>query len=378
MRYALAVAAWLAALPSLAGAQRYWKDTLYPFAYYTTADKWWFGAHYGRFSPVTVFEQPERYHASVSGDVAFSTEGSYRAVALADLPAWWEGWRATLSFTGLRLNRLGYFGLGNGTAFVTDSVSPAGPYYYAVSRRTEQVRLTVQRRVVGDLRALVGTVLDRTTYRPLPGDNVFKQDLATGTVDSASLRYRDLVGRVGLVFDSRDNEVDPHRGLFVEALAARGDGYSRLTGQARGYVQPVEPLTIAGRVAIEAMPGSPPLAPLAEMESSDVSFVAVGGYYSLRGYYDGRFAAPGKLLGGVEARYALLWAPGVLEVKLVAFYDVGRVFGRNESVRLTATGLHHGGGGEVAIRLGRNGLLTTGVGVGAEGPRLLFGTTWSY
>jgi outer membrane protein assembly factor BamA len=378
MRRAVAALAALLAVPSLAGAQRYWKDALYPLLYYTTTDKWWFGAHYARFSPVTVFEQPERYHASVSGDVAFSTEGSYRAVALADLPDWWDGWRASLSITAMRLNRLGYFGLGNATAFVRDSISPAGPYYYSVSRRTEQIRVTVQRRIAGDLRALVGTVLDRTTYRALPGDNVFRQDLASGTVDSASREYRDVVGRVGLVFDTRDNELDPHRGLLIEALAARGDGYSRLTGQARGYLQPFEPLTIAGRVALEGMPGSPPLAPLAEMESSELAFVAVGGYYSLRGYWEGRYAGPGKLLGGIEARYALLWAPAVLEVKLVAFYDVGRVFGPGESVRLTTAGLHHGGGGELAVRLGRNGLLTAGVGAGAEGARLLFGTTWSY
>jgi outer membrane protein assembly factor BamA len=114
------------------------------------------------------------------------------------------------------------------------------------------------------------------------------------------------------------------------------------------------------------------------MESSERPFVTLGGYYSLRGYYDGRFAGPGKLLGGLEARYSLLWAPSVLEVKLVGFYDVGRVFGQGEDVRFTTDGLHHGGGGELAARFGRNTLIVLGVGAGAEGAQFLFGTTWSY
>jgi outer membrane protein assembly factor BamA len=106
--------------------------------------------------------------------------------------------------------------------------------------------------------------------------------------------------------------------------------------------------------------------------------VALGGYRSLRGYYDARFVGPGKIAAGVELRYALLWAPRVLEVKLVAFYDCGRVFPTGESVRFTGDGLHHSVGGEVAVALVRNTLFVLGVGKGSEGVQLLFGTTWSY
>jgi hypothetical protein len=87
---------------------------------------------------------------------------------------------------------------------------------------------------------------------------------------------------------------------------------------------------------------------------------------------------PGKLVGGVEVRYALLWAPRLLEVKLVAFYDWGRVFAAGETVRLTGDGLHQSAGGEVAVALVRNTLFVLGVGKGSEGAQLLFGTTWSY
>jgi hypothetical protein len=135
---------------------------------------------------------------------------------------------------------------------------------------------------------------------------------------------------------------------------------------------------LAGRVGIERMTGAPPVAAQLTMESSDGPFIALGGYRSLRGYYDARFVGPGKLVGGVEARYALLWSPRLIELKLVAFYDAGRVFATGESARLTGDGLHSAAGGEVALALFRNTLFVLGFGKGSEGTQVLFGTTWSY
>jgi outer membrane protein assembly factor BamA len=126
------------------------------------------------------------------------------------------------------------------------------------------------------------------------------------------------------------------------------------------------------------MSGAPPVAAMQAMESSEEQFIAVGGYRSLRGYYDGRFTGPGKLLTSLEARYGLIWAPSLFEVNLVAFYDAARVFGPGETVKVTASGLHRAGGGEVAVRLLRTTLLVLGYGHGPEGGQFLFGTTWSF
>jgi len=91
---------------------------------------------------------------------------------------------------------------------------------------------------------------------------------------------------------------------------------------------PLQRLILAGRIGAERMTGTPPVGAQQTMESSEGPIVAVGGVRSLRGYYDDRFLGPGKLVGGVEARYGLLWAPRLLEVKLFAFYDAGRVLVR--------------------------------------------------
>jgi outer membrane protein assembly factor BamA len=338
----------------------------------------WGALRYGRYSPVAFAERPEPNFASINLDAGASTQGSYAFVVDAQAPAWWAGWRAGLTFGAIRANRLGYYGLGNDTRYQRDSVATAGPYFYKVSRTSLFARATVQRQVIGPLRILAGASIDHTDFRALPGRSVFGSDLAAGVVDPGTLPFTDKVVRAGIVLDTRDNELDPRRGVAAEALFASGTGYTRTTASARVYVNPVRRLTLAGRLAAEGTGGNPPLAALEVMESSERPFVAVGGYRSLRAYYNGRFTGPGKLIGGLEARYALLLIPSLVEVKLVAFYDAGRVFGLGEAVRLTTTGLHRAGGAELAVRLLRNSLVVAGYGHGSDGGRFVFGTSWSY
>jgi outer membrane protein assembly factor BamA len=253
-----------------------------------------------------------------------------------------------------------------------------GAYFYRVSRTRLTGRVTVQRRVIGPVRVLVGGTVAHTDFRALPGASVFRTDLNAGTVDPTTLPFDDHVLRVGVVVDTRDNEVDPQRGVLFETLFASGHGYTRTTADARVQVRPAHRLVLAGRLAAEGMGGTPPLAAQQEMESSEQPFVAVGGFRSLRGFYDGRYTGPGKLIGGLEARYAVKAVGDAMQLKVVAFYDAGRVFGPGEKVRLTTLGLHEGGGGEVALRLLRNSLLVIGYGHSSEGGQVLFTTSWSY
>src|SRR5256885_11676379 len=127
--------------------------------------------------------------------------------------------------------------------------------------------------------------------------------------------------------------IDPHRGVAAEVLFASGTGYTRTTTSARVYVHPFQRLVLAGRLAAEGTGGNPPLAAMELMETSERPFVAVGGYYSLRSYYNGRFTGPGKLIGGLETRYAVLLVPGLVEGKPVAVYHAGRVVGPGGGVR---------------------------------------------
>ncbi|HMA44213.1 MAG TPA: BamA/TamA family outer membrane protein [Gemmatimonadales bacterium] len=354
----------------------YWDFTYTPYGYYSGIDGWWL-AGYGRvYSPIGFRERPEPNRAAITLTGGASTKGSYLVELDAQAPALWDGWRVGLTFDALRANRLGYFGIGNDTPYDQDSVTPTTPYFYRVSRSSELARLTIQRRVVGPLRVLVGGTLEHTTFRTLPGDGLFARDRAAGVADTAP--FNDAALRAGLVADSRDNEIDPHAGVLAEALIAGARHYSRATFGVQAYVHPLERLVLAGRILGERMSGAPSISTMQVIESSGRPYVGVGGYRSLRGYYDSRFIGPGKLLGGFEARYALLYAPTLFEVKVVGFYDVGRVFASGSSLSFTTQGLHSGGGGELMLRFGRNTVLVGGAGFGKDGWQFLFGSTWSY
>lgn len=373
------VASALAAQEELAAEpRRLWVDHLYPFLFYSSVDGFWFAGHYDWSSPMGFAERPEPNFARIALDAGASTEGSRSLVLDAQAPAYWDGWRFALTLSAVRANRLGYYGQGNDTRYEKDSISAGRPYFYRVSRTTRAARLTVQRGVVGPLRVLVGGTVERTDFRELPGESWFQRDRLAGVVRPGEVPFNDRIVRAGIVLDWRDQEVDPHRGVFVEGLIGSGRGYTRTTAAVRAYAHPLERLVLAARVAGEGMTGTPPVAALLTMESSDGPFVAVGGYRSLRGYHDARFVGPGKVLAGIEARYGLVWAPRLLEIKLVAFYDAGRVFGLGEAVRLTRDGLHSAFGAGVAFALMRNTLVTFSGGKGAEGAQLSFATTWSY
>jgi len=336
---------------------------------YSSIDGFWAAGHYDWSSPMGFAERPEPNFGRVALDVGASTKGSYAFVLDAQAPAYWDGWRLGLTLSLTRANRLGYYGQGNNTTYDRDSTIGRS-YFYRVSRRTHGARLTVQRRVIGPLRVLGGATFDHTDFRALPGVTLYRRD-SVGP-------FNDAVGRAGIVFDTRDLEADPHRGILAEALVGKGRGYTRTTAAIRAYVHPFERLILAARVAGERMTGSPPISAQLTMETSEGPVVAVGGYRSLRGYYDARFVGPGKLVGGVEARYGLLWAPRLLEVKLFAFYDAGRVFGPGETVRLTSEGLHKAWGGGVGAAVLRNTVLTFFLGKGTEGTLVTFATTWSF
>jgi outer membrane protein assembly factor BamA len=365
------------AAQSNADPRKNWVDHLYPFLYYSSIDGFWLAGHYDWSSPMGFADRPEPIFGRVGLDVGASTQGSYAFVVDAQAPAYWDGWRLGLTLSLTRANRLGYYGQGNNSTFDRDSTAGRS-YFYRVSRRTRGARLTIQRRVIGPLRLLVGGTFEHAEFRELPGVSVFQRDRLAGTIGSDDLPFNDAVVRAGIVFDTRDLEVDPHRGVFAEALVGSGRGYTRRTGAIHAYVHPLERLILAGRLGAEGMTGTPPVGAQLTMESSEGPIVAVGGVRSLRGYYDDRFLGPGKLVGGVEARYGVLWAPRLLEVKLFAFYDAGRVFGPGESVRLTRHGLHAAKGGGIAVTMLRNTLLIFELGRGSEGSQFTFSTSWSY
>src|SRR5256886_15571932 len=115
--------------------------------------------------PYTTLFRSEASRASLSVDAGAGTKGSWALVLDAQAPAWWRGGRARGTLAALRDNRLGYYGLGNDTQYSPDSVATIGAYLYRLSRTRLVARATVQHRLVGPVRLLVGGGLTRTDFR---------------------------------------------------------------------------------------------------------------------------------------------------------------------------------------------------------------------
>ncbi len=71
-------------------------------------------------------DRPEPSFGRIAFDAGLSTQGSYAVIIDAQAPAYWDGWRFGLTLGLTRANRLGYFGLGNGTVYARDSTKGVG------------------------------------------------------------------------------------------------------------------------------------------------------------------------------------------------------------------------------------------------------------
>jgi hypothetical protein len=268
--------------PAALGAQT-WQSNIYPYAYYSAIDGWWAGVHGGMTDP-DASERSAPYGAALGVDASASTAGSYAFIASARAPAYWPHWRAAITLTAACDNRLGFYGLGNDTPFAAESVTAAAPYFYRVSRAHASARATLERQIAGPVRVLLGAGLEQTEFRALAGPSVFANDMAAGVSGVSGSGFTDRTLRGGVAFDTRDDERDPHAGVFLQGLFAAGTGYTRTSASAQIYAHPAARLVLAGRVAGEGMGGTPPLASEVTMDAGDQDFIVVGGYESLRGY----------------------------------------------------------------------------------------------
>ena len=102
------------------------------------------------------------YRASLGVDAQVSTTGSWLARFSAQLPQFVEGWRFQGFLSGRRFERENFFGLGNDTEIV-DALDDR---FFEASETRLRARGTVQRDIVGGLRALVGINAERWVIEP--------------------------------------------------------------------------------------------------------------------------------------------------------------------------------------------------------------------
>ncbi|MBI3983113.1 MAG: BamA/TamA family outer membrane protein [Gemmatimonadetes bacterium] len=363
-----------------------WTDVAYPKVFYTGREGLVAGGYVAVISPLSFsdFDRPESYRASLSASGEVSTRGSRDLVLEARLPHFAPGWRFALTVNAKRRAHENYFGIGNASVFDQANETAAQPDFYRARITRYLARGEVQRHLAGHVRLLAGLHAERWRLDTLAGVTQLARDRTAGLDPAISRAVGDVSGRVGLVFDARDNEAAPRRGGLVEVIVGRADSrvagdvtYTRAVMSASGYVPLGQRLVIAGRFLGQRMWGTPPLGTYFTVDTSDRPFTGLGGGESHRGLPENRLLGPDKLLVNLDARYDVFAVPTLARVTLVGFLDAGRVF-MAEQFTLTTQALKVGGGAGTVMQFGRAGILGLTLGTGPDGVVAQALTRWTY
>lgn len=363
-----------------------WTDVAYPKLFWTPRHGLTVGGYYALIAPLGFadFDRPPAYRSALTVNGQISTSGSRELLLEARMPDLFRGWRLVATLNGQRRTRENYFGIGNDAVYDDGNVTEAQPHFYRSLNVRLMARGEVQRQVIGPLRVLAGVHAERWRIDTLPGPGQLRLDLAAGRDPTITRPTNEVAFRAGLVFDARDSEPAPRRGMLIEVIHAVADpdiagdlDYQRTTVNVAGYLPVLPQLVIAARVAGERMTGTPRLGSYYVMEASDRPLHALGGSASHRALYRNRFLGPGKLFANFDVRYDVFAVPTLARLTLVGFLDAGRVFD-TDAFELTTRDMNVGGGLGLFMQFGRAGILGTTVGKGPDGITVQAHTRWSY
>ncbi|MEX2600944.1 MAG: BamA/TamA family outer membrane protein [Balneolaceae bacterium] len=176
---------------------------------------------------------------------------------------------------------------------------------------------------------------------------------------------------LGLLFEKRDSEFDPRKGVrydfrFTAAPSFLGDyGYSRFSLNLRHYFPLLPAITLANQVDVQKSFGKPPFWDLPVIGSED----------ELRGYPEFRFRGESSWASNTELR-AWFYEIEELQIKLGihGFWDTGRVFQKGDTTTKLFSGLKHTGGfGGAATLFSPDLIVRADIGFSEDLYRIYFG-----
>jgi len=246
----------------------------------------------------------------------------------------------------------GYFGIGNAAPAIANPDGSYGSRYQYIHREI-RARVHLRQTLSGPNSIMYGLTLRNVSPSTYAGS---KLDLDSRRIDEdgepyvrglEALNHAVLSG--GYVYDTRDNEITPHRGSF-DQYAIRGGGatptragvyYGALNVIIRRYIPLGGPFVLAGRVLADAMAGEVAFYDL----SQGGAFIPVdlpGGGQGVRGVPNGRYQGLVKLVANLElrvthARFRLFGDE--FRVGNNVFVDTGRVFAKYAPDPRDGTGL---------------------------------------
>jgi hypothetical protein len=317
------------------------------------------------------------YRYTIQPDLQFTTMGRRDASVFFDAPHLiGGGWRMD-AYAGYEHHvATPYYGLGNRSEYLPAREAQPNPYFYRFTRTRAQVRVNLQR-AVGKMpvRVLFGAGAGRTDADPTPrdeGTTLLAQQIAAAPASAPQLAGWSNWVRAGVVYDTRDREVGPRRGMWADLIVQRVDrslgsdwNYWRVTLTDRHYFPVAERITLAQRVLLQTVAGDAPFFDLTTIQSSFKPQEGLGGSKTLRGVPKNRFTGRSLVLSNTELRWraADFRAAGrPFHLVTSAFVDAGRVWEEELQVGEIASGLHVGVGGGLRVGMGENFVVALDVG----------------
>jgi len=329
--------------------------------------------------------RPYRY--TIQPTLLFSTKGRRDLVLFVDAPNI-GGWRLGLDVAREQHLATPYYGVGNASVYDTTAEQDPNPYYYRYGRRRTRVAADVQHRLAhSSARFLVGagSVSISTTAVPFDsGTTLFAQQFSQNGAPKGRANY----ARGGIVWDTRDREVGPTRGVWAEALVQEVSPtlgathrYERYTSTVRTYLPIARTLTGALRLLAQQTNGDVPIYDLTTIQSSYKPQEGLGGNNTVRGVLKDRFVGKGIVVANTELRwrfanFQLRHKPAFLQAS--GFVDAGRVWAQSIRAGELASDLHAGYGGGLRLGLGPSFVVALDVGHSSEATQIYIGLGYPF
>ncbi|MCB9640662.1 MAG: BamA/TamA family outer membrane protein [Myxococcales bacterium] len=344
-------------------------------------------------------------YTTLRPDPAGGVENPYHSHFLElDMPGLIDGVRLRARVEFRRFSTAGYYGLGNNSEKIepwANLDSEKDPEGYRAARRYQQydriypfaslgARITLWQRDKERLELFLTGAFTYNFLNPYPGSRLEKdiQESKTDSKAGQALRQQLLgiaphalleVG-AGLLWDTRDNEFTPQRGILHEISFRGSPGvdanlyYAAFNATLRFYQSIYkEYLVIAFRILGDVMLGNVPFYLLAE-HGGFFSGNTLGAGGGLRAVPTGRYHGKIKMLGNLELRSKFLtFNIGSVPFSLgvLAFFDFGRAWlDFNSSANLfdgisdekNLFGMKFSGGGGLRIQWGESLVVRLDVG----------------
>lgn len=265
---------------------------------------------------------PEYKHKFMA-EACYFTKGSGIYHIFYDSKYLIKGLRVTASASYIPNTMMSFYGFNGYTSPYSSSIVDDNPSFYAIERNLFRTMVDIQGSILNNFRWAAGIAfqhydtgaVDVKKYRDNP--SLYKKYVSAGIINADEARGGSHIElKLGAVYDTRDNEPDPRRGLYADAVLygspdiinGRGYHYMKLGASFRHFVPLVkDKLTFAYRLSYQGTIAG--RTPFYVQQNYNTLFLRqinsdiLGGAISLRGVLYNRVVADGMAWANVEVRF---------------------------------------------------------------------------